>query len=617
MYKSIYIDFLDYYTLERARRSSVPRRYVVVEGNRAIRLAIMFADRTILPASSFFESELCREILKRNMSFIDLGMLYLSAAEISLMEHREAKLSQYGVKSVSEIVTGYRVRHRQVAPPYLQRPGSSTAGIRKAWLSVLDKNALPRILGAELVRDQPPRLEAVWSDLPERLEGQAFVTDHALRVFEQESIALSPGSIASIIESAYIAGYLQVFNARTITDMIYLRTLMRPKPVQRAFSYAKICQYLTALGLIDLTDHAPPEALVRIRLTEEWEALKSWLSSSASKITVDVAHAAETVDEIARRIPEAPRPAKSGLSERKVSRQQGPRNPTIGIITALAEEFVAAKYVINEALSVIVPGDNNTYIKGVIPSNHSPGKPHHVVLTQLKRMGTNSAASSADALLRSFPSVRTLLMVGIACAVPNPEDASQHVRLGDVVVSDRQGIIQFDNVTRSQGQIHLRGVLPPPAARFTVALNLLESGLLEGKRPWDAHLDAILSSLPEFRRPPGTDDLVDAFGNRVRHPRDPERVPRRPRLFRGIIASSNTLLRDQQFRDWIRDTYKVRAIEMEASGIAEAAWHHEQQYFVIRGTCDYGDNRKNDKWHRYAAAVAAAFMRSLVEECVT
>src|SRR5580658_4986675 len=131
---SIYIDFLDYYTLERARRSSVPRKPIIIEGNRAIRLAVLFAERTILPASSFFESELCRDILRRNISFIDLGLLYLAAAEPSLMEHREAKLSQYDAESAAEIVSGYNVKRRQVAPPYLQRSGSSTASIRKAWL---------------------------------------------------------------------------------------------------------------------------------------------------------------------------------------------------------------------------------------------------------------------------------------------------------------------------------------------------------------------------------------------------------------------------------------------------------------------------------------------------
>ena len=33
---------------------------------------------------------------------------------------------------------------------------------------------------------------------------------------------------------------------------------------------------------------------------------------------------------------------------------------------------------------------------------------------------------------------------------------------------------------------------------------------------------------------------------------------------------------------------------------------------VIRGVCDYADPRKNDAWHYYAAATAAAYAKGLL-----
>ena len=35
-------------------------------------------------------------------------------------------------------------------------------------------------------------------------------------------------------------------------------------------------------------------------------------------------------------------------------------------------------------------------------------------------------------------------MVGIAGGIPYPEKPSEHVRLGDIVVSDQRGVIQYD-----------------------------------------------------------------------------------------------------------------------------------------------------------------------------
>ncbi len=51
----------------------------------------------------------------------------------------------------------------------------------------------------------------------------------------------------------------------------------------------------------------------------------------------------------------------------------------------------------------------------------------------------------------------------------------------------------------------------------------------------------------------------------------------------------------------------------EASGIADATWNHEVGYLVVRGICDYCDSHKNDEWQQYAAVVAAAYTRALIE----
>jgi hypothetical protein len=78
-------------------------------------------------------------------------------------------------------------------------------------------------------------------------------------------------------------------------------------------------------------------------------------------------------------------------------------------------------------------GDSNVYTIGNIG-------PHRVVLTKLSTIGdsreaTISAASITGRLLGNFQDIEHVLIVGVGGGVPHFTDASQHTRLGDVVLS--------------------------------------------------------------------------------------------------------------------------------------------------------------------------------------
>jgi hypothetical protein len=65
-------------------------------------------------------------------------------------------------------------------------------------------------------------------------------------------------------------------------------------------------------------------------------------------------------------------------------------------------------------------------------------------------------------------------------------------------------------------------------------------------------------------------------------------------------------------RDALRDKWRIKAIEMEGAGVADAAWTLERDYFIVRGISDYADSNKNDLWQPYAQIVAAAYVRALL-----
>ncbi len=284
-----------------------------------------------------------------------------------------------------------------------------------------------------------------------------------------------------------------------------------------------------------------------------------------------------------------------------------------GVVTALAKEFAAVKAVLDEPRNLEIDGDPNDYIKGTIPASDGSGATH-VVVTLLKKMGNNSAATAASHLLRSFPEVDDVLMVGIAGGMPHPTDADKHVRLGDVVVSNEYGVLQWDNVKLTPKGDQIRDTSQSPSASLIGKCKLLEAGRLEGIRPWE-ELIARGTHLEGSMRPgDSTDVLYDSSDPPapIRHPEDPYRRMHQPKIHFGRIGSANILLKDAQTRDILRDEFGVRATEMEGSGIADGTWTAKQSYILIRGISDYCDQAKNDIWQGYAAVAAAAYMRALI-----
>lgn len=103
-----------------------------------------------------------------------------------------------------------------------------------------------------------------------------------------------------------------------------------------------------------------------------------------------------------------------------------------------------------------------------------------------------------------------------------------------------------------------------------------------------------------------TEDRTDAEGDVVRE----GRRTLCPEIHLGIIGSGDTLVKDIAQRESIlkRLPAECLCLEMEAAGLMNAF-----PCLVIRGICDYGDSRKNDKWQKYAALAATAYAKELLD----
>ncbi|PGH15678.1 hypothetical protein AJ79_02272 [Helicocarpus griseus UAMH5409] len=278
---------------------------------------------------------------------------------------------------------------------------------------------------------------------------------------------------------------------------------------------------------------------------------------------------------------------------------------------------------VHEDLTYQDQSDSNSYKLGTIEG-------HNVVIATLPagKAGTESAASVAKDMLRTFKSIRFGLMVGIGGGVPSNEN---DIRLGDVVVSQPTGttggLIQYDRgKTIAGGEFERTGSLNAPPNVVLTALSHVRARDERFGSSIPMYLTNMANKYPKMRETykyqgASNDRLYEAdyhhnsegtsnTCDRCDPNREIRREPREdtePMIHYGIIGSGNQVIKDGVTREKMRREYKVLCLEMEAAGLMA-----EFRCLVIRGICDYCDTHKNKMWQRYAAAAAAAFAKSLL-----
>lgn len=294
-----------------------------------------------------------------------------------------------------------------------------------------------------------------------------------------------------------------------------------------------------------------------------------------------------------------------------------PETITVAIFCALPYEAVAVRYCLDEEFScrlTTVGPRNYLYTFGRIGGIK-------IVIARPHQMGTVNAAHCATAVNNQFPNVVCCLMVGIGAGIPN---LPQHdIRLGDIVVSVPQdghpGVIQYDFGKYEEDGFVLKGSLnKPPPILLSADGKLVEEEMMD-RSPLETILQHI-TNRRGFNRPNIEDILFDPSFS---HTDQGEgclkckemggtRLAREARYYpvvhRGLILSGSGVIKNPVDRERLRRGYKnALCYEMEAAGIMD-----EIPCLVIRGICDYADTHKQDGWHHYAAAAAAAYCKAIL-----
>ena len=121
-----------------------------------------------------------------------------------------------------------------------------------------------------------------------------------------------------------------------------------------------------------------------------------------------------------------------------------------------------------------------------------------------------------------------------------------------------------------------------------------------------------------YRADPRLLEAARNLGNDWRHlikKRRPQ--PGKSQCHIGPVATGDKVVAVKEVIEQYRNDWpKLIGIEMEAGGVASAAFQSAQQpgFLMIRGVSDRADENKNDKWRHYACHAAAAFAVTLLQK---
>ncbi|KAL3465422.1 purine and uridine phosphorylase [Aspergillus heterothallicus] len=283
-------------------------------------------------------------------------------------------------------------------------------------------------------------------------------------------------------------------------------------------------------------------------------------------------------------------------------------------ICALPVEAAAAQEMLDENFGILheqSATDPNIYTLGQI------GK-HNIAIACLP-------AGQYGATAAAITSLKVGLLVGVGGGIPSAE---HDVRLGDVVISCPTGtcggVVRYDMGKRGN-TFKRTGSLNSPPRSLLVAVNSMRTAAMTDEGRYLEYIQGATMrnqrTQKTFGRPGRKTDRL--FKAAHEHPSDATdctmcpfeweevRIARGdddPQAHYGIIASGNSVMRDANARDRIGSETGAWCVEMEASGLML-----DFPCIVIRGICDYSDSHKNKEWQGYAALVAAAYTKELLQ----
>ena len=253
--------------------------------------------------------------------------------------------------------------------------------------------------------------------------------------------------------------------------------------------------------------------------------------------------------------------------------------PDVLVLTALDVELAAAK----QAFGISDDAEHRTTEHGLhiwrAPVSKRGGKTASCVLACFAGAGNVDAASVTTMLLGEIKPT-SVMMLGIAAGLRGK------CSLGEVVIAER--VVAYEGAAYVEGgAVENR----PDISRLAMSVRQDVSAYL-------SNINALETRLKES---------YNLLG--IEFPEQAEAGP----VCQGVIpktatvASGEKLLKDPEKFLGMRELHgKTEVAEMEGAGLFAACANYSKPVLMVRGISDFGDSKKDNRFHRLAAMAAAA-----------
>ncbi|RLM19140.1 phosphorylase [Brenneria alni] len=253
--------------------------------------------------------------------------------------------------------------------------------------------------------------------------------------------------------------------------------------------------------------------------------------------------------------------------------------PDVLVLTALDIELAAAKH----AFGIAEDAEHSTTEHGLhvwkAPVTKRGGRTASCVVACFAGAG-NVDAASVTAMLLSELRPTNVMMLGIAAGLRGK------CALGEVVLAER--IVAYEGAALIEGG---KAEARPEITRLSMRVRQDVSSYLSNRAALESRLTNSYQALGiEF----------------------PEQVDAGP-VAKGVlpktatVASGEKLLRDPEKFMGMRELHgKIEVAEMEGAGLFAACANFGKPVLMVRGISDFGDSKKDNRFHLLAAQAAAA-----------
>jgi hypothetical protein len=268
-YRQLFLHYFDIHFLAE-REMRLPKEALRPLLTSATRLALLAADEVLIPAASYFESDLCREVIDVFAPlFLEVQTVRLVGGGTTVREFADSKLGQY--KENSDQFARYAQfcsDPTKILPPLKSRLRSTSEDLHEFLRSQLESGIERSLQGSLRSVDLqlPVDFENRWASLPEKLEGRAVIPDYVLPLLTDSPSRPLQRGVSALINRGYFSSYLAEFGTGIVEDLNYLDGGDSVPEAQNSISHAKFFRVLNETDEIrKLVLSAPPLELRGLR----------------------------------------------------------------------------------------------------------------------------------------------------------------------------------------------------------------------------------------------------------------------------------------------------------------------------------------------------------------